>query len=179
VKGSDSDVVEMKTDDVKVELVAEVKEESKSDVIPPAIAAVETAVVTVEPTPAPVKDPENTLNYKNYRKKPEVPSVALCAIPLPQDIADNTSKANEAISLRVLNLSALLSYSQDDSNERIFEASVAAEMLRSLISVSFAGVISDFVMAEHESLYNLADPRILGAVKKLREISFNASTKVL
>jgi len=171
-----ADVVEMKTDDVKVEAVAVVKEEAKGDVVPPVTAAVETVAV-VEPTPAPVKDPENTLNYRNYRKKPEVPSVALCAIPLPLDIADNASKANEAISLRVLNLSALLSYSQDDSNERIFEASVAAEMLRSLISVSFAGVISDFVMAEHESLYNQADPRILGAVKKLREISLNASIK--
>ena len=39
----------------------------------------------------------------------------------------------QAISLRILTLSSLLSYSQDDSNERIFEASVAAEMLRAVI----------------------------------------------
>lgn len=53
--------------------------------------------------------------------------------PLPTDIEDNTAKAQEAVSLRMLPLSSLLSYSQDDSNERIFEASIAAEMLRSLI----------------------------------------------
>jgi hypothetical protein len=60
-------------------------------------------------------------------------SPLLLSQPLPTDIEDNTVKAQEAVSLRMLPLSSLLSYSQDDSNERIFEASVAAEMLRSVI----------------------------------------------
>jgi hypothetical protein len=65
----------------------------------------------------------------------------------------------------------------DDSNERIFEVTVAAEMLRSIISVSFAAVVADFVLAEHETLCAVADPRICRVVRKLRELSQAATVK--
>ena len=83
----------------------------------------------------------------------------------------------QATSLRLMSLSALLSYTADDSNERIFEVSAAAEILRSIISVSFAGVVADFVMAEHETLWSVVDPRVYRVVKKLREMTQMASAK--
>ena len=76
-----------------------------------------------------------------------------------------------------MSLSALLSYAVDDSNERIFEVSAAAEILRSIISVSFAGVVADFIMAEHETLWAVVDPRVFRVVKKLREMTQTASVK--
>ena len=83
----------------------------------------------------------------------------------------------QATSLRLMSLSALLSYTADDSNERIFEVSAAAEILRSIISVSFAAVVADFVMAEHETLWAVVEPKVLRVVKKLREMTQTASVK--
>ena len=74
-------------------------------------------------------------------------------------------------------LSVLLTYSVDDSNERIFEVTVAAEMLRNIISISFAAVVADFVMAEHETLCAVVDPRIYRVVRRLREMSQAATAK--
>lgn len=111
------------------------------------------------------------------KKKPDSPCVLLCPQPLPKDIHDDAQKKMDTIALRVLPLSSILSYTQDDSNERIFEASIAAEVLKSIIAVSSATIIADFLLAEHKSLFYIADPRIVVAVKKLREITSAADAK--
>jgi hypothetical protein len=59
----------------------------------------------------------------------------------------------------------------EDSNERIFEASIAAEMLRSAIAVHFATIVNDFICAEHDTLHVLVSPVIKAAVKTLRMVT--------
>lgn len=72
---------------------------------------------------------------------------------------EDNVRRQEAVSLRMLPLSAVLSYSLDDCSERIFEASVAAEFVRSLLATSSANIVVDFLIAEHPALSCLADVR--------------------
>lgn len=102
---------------------------------------------------------------------PSAPCVCVCPQPLASDIAADATRKQEGVSLRVLQLSAVLSYSLEDSNERIFEASIAAEMLRSAISVHFATIVTDFICAEHDTLHVLVSPVIKAAVKTLRMVT--------
>ena len=50
---------------------------------------------------------------------------------------------------------------QEDVNERIFEASVAAEIVRSLVAVSNADLVTDFVLAEHAVRSDVHNPRYI------------------
>ncbi len=56
-------------------------------------------------------------------------------------------------------LSAVLSYSPEDCSERIFEASLAAEFVRSLVATNSANIVADFLIAENPALACLADTR--------------------
>jgi hypothetical protein len=56
-------------------------------------------------------------------------------------------------------LSTILSYTPDDCSERIFEASITAEILKSCISLNNANVIVDFIIAMNGNLASLADQR--------------------
>ena len=53
----------------------------------------------------------------------------------------------------------LLYLIQEDRSERLFEASIAAELLRSVLSVNFADTLTDFILSEHEELSGLCDQR--------------------
>jgi hypothetical protein len=46
---------------------------------------------------------------------------------------------------------------QEDRSERLFETSVAAELLRSMLSVNYANTVTDFILAEHPVLHTLCD----------------------
>ena len=73
--------------------------------------------------------------------------------------------------MRILPVSSLLSYNLDDSNERIFEASIAAEVLKNTVILSYCNVIADFLLATHPTLHYIADPRVLLSVRKLKRLS--------
>jgi hypothetical protein len=91
-------------------------------------------------------------------------------------------------------LNTVLSYSPDDCNERIFEASIAAEMFRSCISMNFANIIVDFLICAGSSLTTLADfryflsefissisyheCRIAAVVKRLKELNVATRAKL-
>jgi hypothetical protein len=46
---------------------------------------------------------------------------------------------------------------QEDRSERLFETSVAAELLRSILSVNYANTVTDFILAERPVLHTLCD----------------------
>jgi hypothetical protein len=48
---------------------------------------------------------------------------------------------------------------QEDRSERLFETSVAAELLQSMLSVNYANIVTDFILAEHPTLHGLCDLR--------------------
>ena len=51
------------------------------------------------------------------------------------------------------------SYSQDDRSERLFEVSLAAELIKSHLSTTYATIITDILLAGHQSLQRFADTR--------------------
>ena len=79
--------------------------------------------------------------------------------PIPKDHIKESVKKNEAITLRSQPLNSILTYSLEDSSERVFEASITAEMVKSAISVSYANTVTDFLLADYITLQHLADPR--------------------
>ena len=103
--------------------------------------------------------------------KPEKSSVLICPMPLSKELGSDSIRRLEGVSVKLLTLSQILSYSEDDSNERIFEASIAAELLRSLIAVDYADVITDFIMSEYANMTYCGDPRVYSAVKTLRKMA--------
>ena len=105
------------------------------------------------------------------KQKPTKPCILICPQPLAKDVYTDAQKKQECLNLRILPLSSLLSYTLDDSSERIFEASVAAEMLQNLVAVQFSNIVTEFILAEHQNLSSLSDARVKGAVQKLREIN--------
>eukprot|EP01039_Chlorochromonas_danica_P009647 gene9647-10666_t len=108
-------------------------------------------------------------------QKPAQPSVLVCPMPLPAEIFEDATKKQEGLSLRMLPLSTILSYSQEDCSERIFEASIAGELTKSLLGIGYANVIADFLLAEQPALSFMADVRVVEATKKLR--SMNSASK--
>ena len=58
-------------------------------------------------------------------------------------------------------LTLIDSICQDDVNEKVFEASIAAEILRSVIAISHADIITDFIMAEHGNRKSNVNPRLV------------------
>jgi hypothetical protein len=157
-------------------------------------------VTTQASVPPPAAVPAKILRFQ---RRPAAPAVLLCPMPLPKDVASDAVKSQEvrfglvrastlfvtlvisavipslrqATALRLVSLSALLAYTQDDVNERIFEVSLAAEMLRSALAVGFATLVADFVFAEHETLHAVADPRVVRAVRRLRAMSEASAAK--
>lgn len=114
---------------------------------------------------------EKPVAMKPKRKKPDAPCVLLCPPPVIAELGNDPSKKQDAVSLRLLPLSAILSYSQDDVNERIFEASLVGEIVKSLLAITYADVITDFIMAEHGAPSCCADPRVNEAVHVLRNMA--------
>ena len=92
-----------------------------------------------------------------FIEKPDTASVLLCPMPLPPDT--DPLKKQDALSLRVMPLSTILSYTTDDCSERIFEASIAAEIFKSCIAMNYANLIVDFVLAMTGNMTSLADQR--------------------
>jgi hypothetical protein len=112
---------------------------------------------------------------------------------LPSEIA--AEKKQDGLSLRMMPLSTVLSYSQDDCNERIFEASVAAELFRSCVAMNFANIIVDMLVAasnlssmadlrfacyfvESFSCANFTIFRIVSAVKRLQDLNVDTRAKL-
>lgn len=106
--------------------------------------------------------------------KPTKPFVLIGPPPISKDQAEN----KQGISMRMVPLSHLLTHSEDDSSERAFEASLTAEILRSLLSVEFANIIADFIFAEHSDSPYLGDARVPSAVTSLRAIRKTLNAKV-
>ena len=59
----------------------------------------------------------------------------------------------------LLHLWIILYYTQVDKSETAFEVSIVAEILRSLISVDFANLIVDFLVADCAPDIFQGDPR--------------------
>lgn len=106
--------------------------------------------------------------------KPKKPCVLIC----PQPISQEQEKNKQGVSVRVVSLSHLLTHSEDDSNERAFEVSLTAEILRSLLSIDFANIITDFIFAEHSQSGYYGDMRVPVAVSTLRTMLRNLNAKV-
>jgi hypothetical protein len=151
---SPADEVEMALEELPVSGQTETENalsgttESSAPDAPSAAVAEVVVVVPVKVSPA-----------KTDVLKPTVPTVFLCPTPLPQDAQDDFSRRQEAVTLRMMPLSAVLSYSPDDCSERIFEASLGGEFVRSLVALSNANIVADFLLAENPTLSSLADVR--------------------
>lgn len=117
----------------------------------------------------------NTVFTKTHLIKPEKPCMLICPMPISKELASDPMRKLEGVSVKLLTLSQILTYSEDDSNERIFEASITAELLRSLIAIDYADIITDFVMSEYTSLTYCGDPRVSSAVKTLRRMTKRSS----
>jgi hypothetical protein len=48
---------------------------------------------------------------------------------------------------------------QEDKSERLFEVSAVAEILKSLLALSYANLIVDFLISENPALSYIADLR--------------------
>ncbi len=92
-------------------------------------------------------------------QKPEMPTVLLAPMPLPYETRDIPVHKQDGLSLRLVPISSILSYSQDDRNERLFEVSLAAELFQSYIVLAHANLLADFVLSDHDDLSYLATAR--------------------
>jgi hypothetical protein len=107
--------------------------------------------------------------------------------PLSAEASADPVKKQDGLALRLLPLHSMLAYTlvstpslivkhiafwggcdgcvlntctvspQEDRSERLFETSVAAELLRSMLSVNYANTVTDFILAEHPVLHTLCD----------------------
>jgi len=134
------------------------------------VSAIENSAV-VAPNAEEVTKPDKK------KAKPAFPHVLLCPMPLSRLASEDISKKQEAVSLRILPLNTILTYSKDDCSERIFEASIAGEIVKSLLCTSNANIVADFLLANCPSLTYLADKRVLAATLKLREMAVSAKAK--
>eukprot|EP00428_Durinskia_dybowskii_P060710 CAMPEP_0170382124 /NCGR_PEP_ID=MMETSP0117_2-20130122/14777_1 /TAXON_ID=400756 /ORGANISM="Durinskia baltica, Strain CSIRO CS-38" /LENGTH=1404 /DNA_ID=CAMNT_0010637745 /DNA_START=85 /DNA_END=4299 /DNA_ORIENTATION=+ len=107
---------------------------------------------------------------KHENHEPTAPSLFLCPMPLSTEAAQDAAKKQDALSLRLIPLHSLLTYSQDDRSERLFETSLAAEILKSMMSVSYANTITDFVLSENPALNSVCDLRVMEATSTLRRM---------
>lgn len=71
------------------------------------------------------------------------------------------------------------SFLQDDRNERLFEVSLACEILSNLMALSFACVLTDCLLATSPSLSGLVDPAVSDAISYLLRVKSAKSAKVV
>lgn len=158
--------------ETSAEMVSESAVESAAEVAveaPPAdesalqaVAAEETttpAEAAVEPVAEAAPEEQKLQARALTIDKPEQPAVLICPMPLPQDVLEDATKKNDGLSLRMLPLSAILGYSQDDCSERMFETSLAGELAKTVMAISFANVVTDFLLANTPSYADHADLR--------------------
>lgn len=112
-------------------------------------------VLESKPTPTPIPTPVYI--------KPLIPQILLCPQPITSLIKEDETKKNESISLRILPLNSVLAYTKDDSSERLFEASVASELVKNFINLHFSSIISNIILSSFSKFHKYVNKTLLAS----------------